>query len=132
MKRAKITKSVQAGVWTIAVVIAGFLIFSFVRSYMGAGAFSVPEGRVEDAVDIGSCPAGQTLQTVETWVIWPFWSETSYECVDASTPAVIEPMGGTCSSTGQLAPKCGGTCPEGQSCKFVTSNVDDEGVCKCT
>lgn len=81
----------------IGIVIAGFIIFSFVRHYMITGAFVLPAGTTSTG---GTKP-------------------TSAVC-------------STCAESGQLSPKCAGTCPEGQSCGLRVPTDDNSNPCGCS
>jgi len=92
-KKEKVTKLDVV----IAIVIAGFIILSFVQHYMGVGAFGL--------VGKSTCTVNEFKNSKQS---------TGSVCVE-------------CQQSGQLAPPCKGTCPDGQSCKLVI----DTGICTC-
>jgi len=73
---AKIEQKVRLAIQVVAIAIAGYLIISFVRGYMGAGAFVLPAGTTSTGGSsvcstcaetgrlapkcAGTCPKGQS------------------------------------------------------------------------
>jgi len=87
--------TVQVAIWAVAIIIVGYLVFSFVQGYMKVGAASLILPTGVDRVVKGSRPTDTVCKS--------------------------------CAESGMLAPKCAGSCPEGQDCKLVI----DTGLCTC-